>query len=495
MESVVKMTRREILTGGLLLASGAPTALARAQTIAPSPEWMRAMPDAPVSATKITEQYAALIGRDAYFWAWPMVNVCSRRLVYEKVPEIMLSGPIPVAPLNRLGMLADYIVPEERIVACPNQDVVYGVGGLALDQSAVVIQVPDFGDRFWVYQIVDLRTDSFADLGKMYGVTPGFYLLAGPHWKGEVPRGITRVFRASTNTGYVIPRVFQDDSPEDNKAVQTVTQQIMMYPLAEFDGTMKSRDWTKLQKVPSTASGDEEVKWVVPEKFFDTLPLVLADAPPMPGEETRYAEVRSVLAAAANDPKIKSVLTQAAIEADRDLVAPLFEFRNFGLQLPHYWSTQSNGAEFGADYFTRTAVAKSNIFVNKPNETKYFYQDLDGSGQRLNGANRYTVTFARGQMPPVRGFWSLTLYNQHHFFEPNEIKRYSVGTKIKTLKYDADGALTIYVQADVPTDRSQRANWLPAPKSGDFSLYVRSYWPKPEIIDGSWTPPAVIRAS
>jgi hypothetical protein len=302
--------------------------------IAPSPQWTDAMPPGPMQATKITEQYAALVGRDAFFWTWPMVNVYSRRVVYEKVHEIMLSGPVPVAPLNRLGMLSDYILPEERIVACPNQDVVYGAGALALDQSAVVIQVPDFDERFWVYQIVDLRTDSFADLGKMYGATPGFYLLAGPNWKGEIPKGITKVFRASTNTGYVIPRVFQDDSPEDNKAVQGLTQQVMMYPLAEFDGTMKSRDWTKLQKVSSTTGGDEEVKWVVPERFFDTLPLVLADAPPMPGEEARYAELRAVLAAADKDPAIKAALTKAAVEANNDLVGPLFEFRNFGPAAP-----------------------------------------------------------------------------------------------------------------------------------------------------------------
>ena len=102
-------------------------------------------------------------------------------------------GPLPQAPLNRLTMLTDYIAPEQRNTACPNQDVVYGIGLLALDVSPVVIQVPDFGARFWVYQIVDLRTDSFAQLGKMYGTTPGFYLLAGPHWQGEVPKGRSSV--------------------------------------------------------------------------------------------------------------------------------------------------------------------------------------------------------------------------------------------------------------------------------------------------------------
>ena len=186
-------------------------------------------------------------------------------------------------------------------------------------------------------------------------------------------------------------------------------------------------------------------------------------------------------------------MIEAATEADEQLVKPLFEFRNYGMQLPHHWSTISNDAAFGTDYFTRTAVAKSNIFVNAPNETKYFYQDLDASGARLNGANRYTVTFAKDQTPPVNGFWSLTLYNEHHFFAPNELNRYSVGTKNKALKVQPDGSLTIYVQADAPP-APQRANWLPAPKGGDFSLYIRAYWPKAAVTDGSWTPPAVRRS-
>ena len=185
-------------------------------------------------------------------------------------------------------------------------------------------------------------------------------------------------------------------------------------------------------------------------------------------------------------------MTVGAKEADELLVKPLFQFRNYGQQLPHNWSTISNEAAFGTDYFTRTAVAKSNILVNSPNETKYFYQDLDADGGRLNSANRYTVTFAKDATPPVRGFWSLSIYNEHHFFIANPINRFSVGTKNKDLKLAADGSLTIYVQADEPTDPVQRANWLPAPK-GEFSLYVRAYWPKPAITDGSWTPPAVQR--
>ena len=191
----------------------------------------------PSSKMKITEEYAGLVARDVFFWAWPLVNVYNRRIANDQVSDFIYAGPVPLAPVNRLAMLTNYITPEERLVACPNQDVVYGAGSVALDRSAVVIQVPDFGDRFWVYQIVDLRTDSFANLGKMYGTTRGFYMLVGPKWSGEVPKGITQVFRASTNTGYIIPRVFQDDSSEDKRAIQATLSQIMMYPVAELRET------------------------------------------------------------------------------------------------------------------------------------------------------------------------------------------------------------------------------------------------------------------
>jgi hypothetical protein len=202
----------------------------------------------------------------------------------------------------------------------------------------------------------------------------------------------------------------------------------------------------------------------------------------------------ALLEAIKNDPTLKPVLVKTVAEADDELVKPLFQFRNYGQQLAHNWSTISNEAAFGTDYYTRTAAAKSNILVNSPNETKYFYQDLDAAGGRLDGANRYTVTFAKDQAPPVNGFWSLTLYNEHHFFVPNDLGRYSLGTKNETLKIGPDGSLTIHVQSAAPPE-AQQTNWLPAPKDAAFSLYIRAYWPKTPVIDGSWTPPAVLKIS
>lgn len=484
------MPKRFLISLATATLSLATLAFANADTIAPSPQWTRAMPPGPDTSVKITDEYARQVGRDAYFWAWPMINIYNRRIAFSQVKEAIKTGALIQSPVNQIAMLTDYVDPEERSVACPNQDVVYGIGSIALDVSPVVVQVPDFGDRFWVYQVVDLRTDSFVQLGKMYGTTPGFYMLVGPNWKGEVPKGITKVFRSPTNTGMIAPRIAQDDTPEDKRAIQSVLTGVMIYPVDQFDGTMKTKDWANLPKGAAPPPSEEETQWVLPEKFVDELGVVLADAPPLPGEEARYAQVVAVLAAAKHSPSLKQAMTEGAKEADEKLVKPLFEFRNYGQQLAHHWSTISNEAAFGTDYFTRTAVAKSNILVNSPNETKYFYQDLDANGERLNNANRYTVTFAKGETPPVNGFWSLSIYNEHHFFVANEINRFSVGTKNKDLKFAADGSLTIYVQADAPTDPIQRANWLPAPK-GDFSLYIRAYWPKAAVTEGSWAPPAV----
>lgn len=451
-------------------------------------------PPQPARAMKYSEEYLRLIGQQAAFWAWPMANVLNRRLAFNEIKEPgLMGGIVPCAPPNRNCMLTDYIAPQQRAVACPNQDVVYGVSVLALDESPVVVQVPDFGERFWVYQVVDLRTDSFAELGAMYGTEPGFYLLAGPDWQGKEPSGIRRVFRAKTQTGFIIPRVFRQDTARDLAAVQGVLRQIVLYPLAEYDGKMKSKDWSHLPSYPNPSTGKGEVRWVLPEKLFAELPMILEQAPPLPGEEAFYAQLKAVLDAAKSDPRVMEVLTQAAVEADATIVSPLLQFRNWGEQLPAHWSTTSNGAAFGTDAFTRTAVAKSNIFVNAHKETTYFYQDLDAQGQRLNGGSRYTVTFPRGQMPPVEGFWSLTLYDEYHFFAPNELGRYSLGTKSPDLKQGADGSLTLHVQSD-PPPAELRSNWLPAPK-GDFSLYLRAYWPREEILLGEWTPPPVVRAA
>ncbi len=366
----------------------------------------------------------------------------------------------------------------------------YGAGFFALDQEPIVFQVPDFGDRFWVYPLYDARTDEFSQIGKQYGTKPGFYLMVGPNWKGETPKGITAVVRSSTSLAFAAPRVFMDDTAEDHKAIQPLISQVVFYPLSQFDGKMKSKDWSRLPHIPAPKpSGKGETKWVNPETFFDELPAVMKQVPPLPGEEALYKWIGSVLDAAAKDPEIKKTLKETALTAERELIDPYFQWRNNGRAAGNGWNSPVNGAKWGTDYANRTGTAKSNMYDNLPEETKYIYTDDDSLGKQLNGENTYAITFPKDQVPPVKGFWSVTLYNDVHFFNQNELKRYSLGTKTKTLKYNEGGSLTLYAGAKSP-GKDKESNWLPAP-NGTFSLYIRAYWADKAILDGTWKPPAI----
>ncbi len=486
--------RKDTMNKALLTFALVFTASSFAQQV-PPPKSAADIAGTP-AGTVMPREYVETVGRMAYIWGWPLVNNLNRAERVKDLPEPgRLAGVLPVSPPGHISMLTDYIDEKERFVTCPNQDTVYGAGYQRLNTKPVIIQVPDFGDRFWTYQLCDARTDAFANMGKQNGTKPGFYLIAGPDWKGEKPGGVTEVYRCPTDLAVIFPRVFQTADAADKAAVQPLLSRIVVYPLSEFDGKMKTKDWTRVPSFPAPDNaGGGETKWVEPEKFFDQLPQVMKEVPPLPGEEAWYAQMRSVLDAAAKDPRIKETLVQAAVDTEKTLIKQLFEFRNNGRPVGNGWTSPSNGAAWGFDYLSRAATARSNMYDNAPSTTRYIYTDFDSSGTRLNGTNRYTVTFDKGQTPPVDGFWSLTLYNEHHLFSANPLNRYSLGTKNKNLKFNSDGSLTLYVQSDSPGS-DKDSNWLPAPKNADFSLYIRTYWPKREVTDGSWMPPPIKRQS
>ena len=477
-----------------LLGAGAAFAMlagkAQAQQV-PIPTTAAEVPGPPAGTT-MTTAYVQSVGRAAYLWGWPLVNNAARHAAFSKAPEPgLLGGVLPIAH-NALAMLTNYVSPDQRFVTCTNQDVVYGFGFLdSLDERPIVFQVPDFGDRFWVYALYDARTDELSRIGKQYRTKPGFYMVVGPNWKGGTPSGIEAVLRSSTTVVAAAPRVFMDDTPEDHKAIQAVLSQMDFYPLSDFDGRMKTKDWSKLPHFPAPKSdGKGETEWVNPETYFDELPTVMKSVPPLPGEEALYNWISSVLEAADKDPKIKQTLRETAVAAERDMIAPFFRWRYNGRAAGNGWNSPVNNAQWGTDYLNRTGTAKSNMYDNQPEETKYIYTDDDSQGKQLDGQNSYAITFAKGQLPPVQGFWSLTLYNDLHFFNPNPLKRYSLGTKNKTLKLNADGSLTLYAGAKSPGNEKE-SNWLPAP-NGTFSLYMRAYWADKAILDGSWLPPKVM---
>jgi hypothetical protein len=486
-DRVGEINRRSFLP---LLGAGAVSLMLARNALAqqiPFPLTSAQVPK-PVPGTTMTMDFVRMVGRTAYFWGYPLVATINRRAAFAKAPErLLLGGVVPMAPVGYSTMLNDYIKPDQDFIVCPNQDVVYGGGFTALDKEPTIFQVPNFGNRFWVYPLYDTRTDEIARIGKQYGSKPGFYMIVGRNWKGKVPKGIVAVVRSQTDLVFAIPRIQMDDTAEDRKAIQPPLSQVVMYPLSQFDGKMKSMDWSKIPSVPLPAGPPN--KWVNPETYFDELPAAMKEVPALPGEEALYGQIAAVFQAATKDAASKTVLVESFVAAENELIKPLWQWRYNGIPAGNGWTTLTNGAEWGTDYVTRTAVAVSNIYVNVPPEAKYFYNDNDSAGMQLDGQNLYAVTFAKGQLPPVKGFWSLTLYNDRHLFNPNPLERYSLGTKNKALQYNADGSLTIYAGATSP-GKDKETNWLPAP-AGTFSLFIRGYWAEKAMLDGTWTPPTI----
>jgi hypothetical protein len=184
---IERATRRDAVVGtaaGLLasVVGSAPIAEAQETHAMPSPTGQAApLPmyfaqvTKPANGVIMPEAYARMVAQFAYLWGWPLINMANRRAAITQAPvPALLGGFLPAAPRGRIAMLVDYIAPQEHFVTCPNQDVAYGLGFFALDVEPVVIQVPDFGDRFWVYALYDARTDQFGRVGKPYGTQPGF---------------------------------------------------------------------------------------------------------------------------------------------------------------------------------------------------------------------------------------------------------------------------------------------------------------------------------
>jgi hypothetical protein len=436
--------------------------------------------------TAISESYARLVARDAVLWLWPTMELWNARLHAAQIAEASLQAGLPTAPLNHLAM-GHAVADANGNLACPSQDVLWGCAVLALDKGPVVVQVPDFGGRCWLVQVLDARHDAFANLGAMHETAPGFYLLVGPEWEGEQPSGIQRGFRCGTNTAVVVVSVFQQASADDARAARDVIGGIDIYPLTDFDGQPKRRDWSHLPE----ASATDGPSTIAPASFVSALPDLLADARPLPGEEARAARLAAVLGAARQAPALQQAFTDEVGKAIEELVSPLREFRNVGVPLPHHWTTVNNGAAYGTDELTRTAVTRLGLELPRAVEMKAFFLDLDDGGQRLNGHKSYTLTFAPGDTPPVAGFWSVSLYDKAHGFVRSPSGRCAVGTFDPDLQPGTDGSLTLYIQADEPKG-SKRANWLPAPRDEDFSLCLRAWWPRPPTIVGDWTPPGAV---
>jgi hypothetical protein len=356
----------------------------------------------------------------------------------------------------------------------------------------VVLTVPKIDKgRYFVFQVLDLYTFNADYIGsRATGNDGGTFLFVGPSWKGEAPAGITKVLHMETELLSVVGRT-QLFNPKDLDNVKKIQAGYKVQTLSAFLGA-------------TAPPASPEPNWPMPLDsqqargsldFFDRLAFLLQFAqPPHPSEVALlegFAKI-GIVAGKRFDPAKLSAEMQTALkdgmaDGQKEIDAKraslggktemLFGSRDF----------------LKNDYVARATGTQMGIGANSREEAMYPILSVDAEGAPLNGSQRYTLHFAKGSLPPVNAFWSLTMYDlPKQLLAKNPIDRYLINSPmLPQLKTDSDGGLTIYVQHASP-GKGKESNWLPAP-DGLFMITMRFYWPKPEVLDGTWKEPAVMR--
>lgn len=389
---------------------------------------------------------------------------------------------------------------KDTTVITPNSDTPYSMLCLDLRAEPVVLSVPAVEkDRYYSVMLCDGNTFNYGYIGsRATGNDAGDYMVVGPDWKGETPAGIKKVFRSTTQFSAAIYRT-QLFNPDDMPNVVRVQAGYKSQPLSAYlhqptPPPAPTIDFPKINK--------EMVK----ESFFEYLDFALQFAPAGPEEK----EIREKLARIGIGAGKKFDFKELSLAHKAEVALGMKEGEKKVDEKIAIMGKEINGWRVGTafgdrdffhgDWLLRAAAAKAGIYGNDAVEAMYPMTRSDGSGQPLDGSkHNYTLTFAKGQFPPVNAFWSLTMYDgKTQLLIENPINRYLINSSmLPNMKKNEDGSLTIYLQKDSP-GKEKESNWLPAP-NGPIYLVMRLYWPKkepPSILppgEGTWNPPAVVR--
>ena len=434
----------------------------------------------------------AAIAEEAFIYGFPLVM--NYGVAYEMFIDKASSQFR--APINQLANEGRVFTPADTAVVTPNSDTPYSFACLDLRAEPMVFVNPDIdAGRYWSLQLVDWYTFNFGYAGsRATGNKAGVTMIAGPNWRGELPKGVDRIIPCETEFATAIVRT-QLFAPDDIDKVRAIQAGYRLEPLSGFLGTAAppaapAVAWPKI---------DKELGAKDP---FGYLNFILQFCPPVgpaavevPLRE-RFAkigvEAGKPFPAGKLDAETEAMLRQGVESGLARIKAKL---ATLGVQ-ENGWliSTDSFGDRkmLGGDWARRAAAAMAGIYGNDAKEALYPLLAEASDGKKPDcTTNRYTLTFAKDALPPVHAFWSVTMYDgKTQLLVANPINRYLINSPmLPNLKRDADGSLTLYLQHESPGAELE-SNWLPAP-AGPIYVAMRLYWPKEAALNGQWKPPAL----
>ena len=443
---------------------------------------------APLSAAE-----ASAIATDAYIYGYPLVTMEYSRRVLTNVTEASALK----APMGEFARARTYPNAAFRDVTAPNADTLYTSAWLDLGKEPYVLSLPDAHGRYYLMPMLDAWTTVFQVPGKRTtGTGPQTYLISGPGWSGTVPAGMTE-YKAPTNLIWILGRIYCTGTPKDYKLVHELQDKISIVPLSAYGKAYTPPPGSVDSSIDTKTAVREQVNALDVAAFFNLMAQLMKDNPPAAADApiiARIAKIGIVPGQPFDLTKLAPEAQQALKEVPKVAAGKILAyFKDSGKSENGFRFFTKTGI-YGTDYLDRAFITVIGLGANRPQDAVYPTSEEDFEEKPYSGANKYVMHFDKGKMPPVNGFWSLTMYNAAYFFVENPLNRYTLSARNK-LKENPDGSIDLYLQHDNP-GKDKESNWLPAP-ADKFVLMLRMYWPKespPSILDGTWTIPPVKQA-
>jgi hypothetical protein len=433
---------------------------------------------------------------EAYAYLYPLVTMEMTRRVVTNVAAPEGSR----GPMGHLIKLRQYPDASFRDVTAPNADTLYTTAFLDVGDEPWLVSVPDLDGRYALFPMLDGWTTVFDVPGKRTtGTGAQTWAITGPSWTGALPEGVTE-YKSATSLVWLLGRIYCTGTPEDYAAVHAIQDAIKLAPLSQW-----GKDWTPPPgvvdpKIDMKTPVRDQVNALDATAFFTLGCALMKRNPPYAADKPFLDEIARIGVVPGQDfdaAKLDAVLAERIPQLGFARIMLHFEKSDGDVKEINGWGFTLKTGVYGTDYIQRALIAAIGLGANRPQDAIYPTSTKPAGlipFRHYDGAENWVLTFGKGDLPPVQGFWSLTMYDKDYFFVANPINRFSISAR-QDLKANPDGSVDILIQNASP-GADKEANWLPAPKDR-FILMLRLYWPDeghPSILDGSWVIPAVRKA-
>ena len=444
-----------------------------------------------VATETLSQEQAYEISMEAYIYLYPLITMDVTRRVLTNVPAGVKDG---MGPMNTFQHLKTFPSVSFREVVRPNFDTLYSIAWVDLSKEPMIVSSPDTQGRYFLLPMLDMWTDVFAVPGKRTnGTKAANYLLTPYGWKGAVPENVERI-EAPTPYVWIIGRT-QTNSPEDYDAVHKIQANFKITPLSNWGKGVSTVKFIQDPSIDMKTEPLVQVNTMPAFKYFTYGAELMKLHPPHLTDWSQIARLKKIgiepgksFDFSKADPIVQAAMEKAVVDG----LSRMKDFAPKMAGVTNGWQMNTdNMGVYGNSYLRRAVVALMGLGANQPADAVYPINLADSEGNPLVGGNKYVIQGEKGKFCPVHAFCSLTMYDEEGFQVPNPINRFAIGDRDK-LRLNADGSISIYIQHQSPgTDKE--SNWLPSPAKGKLGVTMRLYAPKPEVLEGKWSPPVIRR--